>query len=180
MPDFDVNIRPQPDEYSTFYQTYIGMVPDGWCLSLLESQVDQLRVFFARVTEQQASISHPPYTWTIKQVIGHMIDTERVFAERLHHFACNHLQPINGIDQDEFVRNADYLTPSLHSLVNEFTFCRQANNLLVRRVKPTAWLNRGLASGHSVSARALVWMMVGHVMYHMRIVEQRLAGDYES
>jgi uncharacterized damage-inducible protein DinB len=129
------------------------------------------------VTEQQSCVLHAPYTWTIKQVVGHLIDVERIFAERLHHISSNDLQPINGMNQDEYVANADYQSPTLASLVDELLFCRQANLLLVRRIKPSAWDNRGMASGHPVTARALVWMLVGHIMHHMKIVERRLTAS---
>lgn len=167
--------RPERDEFFEYYLTYIRLVPDGQCSALMESQVDQLREFFLAVSEEQASIVHAPYSWTIKQVVGHLIDAERIFAERLHHIAFNDLQPLNGMDQDQYVANADYITPSLQALVSELLLCRQANLLLVHRIKSSAWDNRGVASGYEVTARALAWMMVGHIMHHQRIIERRLA-----
>lgn len=177
MANSNMDRRPEPDEFFEYYLTYIGLVPDGQCLTLLKSQVEQLSEFFAGVSDDQASVLHAPYIWTIKQVVGHLIDVERIFAERLHHIAFNDLQPINGMNQDEYVADADYQSPTLAALVEELLFCRQANLLLVRRIKPTAWDNRGMASGQPVTARALVWMLVGHIMHHMKIVEQRLAAS---
>lgn len=176
MPHSFANIdrRPDPNEYFEYYETYIGLVPNGQCLALLESQVAQLRDFFATVSESQSLALHEPYTWTIRQVVGHLIDAERIFAERLHHFAFNDLQPMNGMKQDEYVANGDYQTPELKTLVAELLLCRQANTLLVQRIKPSAWDNRGLASGYEVSVRALVWMLVGHIIHHMKIVERRI------
>jgi uncharacterized damage-inducible protein DinB len=177
MAESKLDSRPGNDEFFEYYLTYIGLVPDGQCSALLESQVGQLREFFANVSEIQSSVVHHPYTWTIKQVVGHLIDAERIFAERLHHFAFNDLQPMNGMDQDQYVANADYSTPTLQALVDELLFCRQANLLLVRRIKPAAWNNRGMASGYAVTARALVWMLVGHIMHHMRIIQRRLVNE---
>ncbi|MBC7966717.1 MAG: DinB family protein [Fuerstia sp.] len=166
--------RPSPDEYFEFYRKYVDQVPDGDLLTQMDAHVPELRSFFSNVAESDAVICHAPYTWTIKQVVGHMIDSERVFAERLHRFASGDLQPVPGIDQDIYVAGNDYETPALQSLVEELLLCRQANVLLVRRIKPQAWDNRGIASDHPVTVRAQAWILVGHINHHMRIVRQRL------
>jgi hypothetical protein len=166
--------RPGRDEYFEYYDTYVRLVRDGECLALFESQVEELRTFFARVSDAEASVLHPPYTWTIKQVVGHLIDAERIFADRLHRFASGDPQPQPGMDQDPYVANQDYVSPRLGDLVDELLFCRRANQLLVRRLKPAAWDNRGVASGHSITVRALVWILVGHIIHHMEIVRKRL------
>jgi uncharacterized damage-inducible protein DinB len=168
------NRRPGNDEYFEYYDTYIRLVPDGKCFDLLESQIEELRTYFAKVSEADASVLHPPYTWTIKQVVGHMIDAERIFADRLHRFASGEKQPQPGMDQDPYVAAHDYETPTLKSLVDELLHCRRANLLLVHRIRPVAWDVRGIASGHSVSVRALVWILVGHIMHHMTIIGKRL------
>lgn len=166
--------RPGRDEYFEYYDTYIRLVPDGQCLALLHSQVDELRSYFAEVTEAEASVPHPPYVWTIKQVVGHMIDAERIFADRLHRFASGDPQPQPGMEQDPYVANHDYQTPLLGDLVDEWVHCRQANIRLVHRLKPSAWDQRGIASGHAITVRAIAWILVGHIMHHMKIVRARL------
>jgi hypothetical protein len=166
--------RPNSDEYFHYYDTYVRLVPDGRCLELLHEQVQTLTTVFSSVTEAQAMVVHAPYRWTLKQVVGHMIDTERVFADRLHRFASGEPQPQTGMDQELYVANHDYETPTLRSLVDELVLCRQANILLISRLQPTAWNRQGQASAHKVSVRALVWMMVGHVIHHLNIVQKRL------
>lgn len=169
------NRRPSKDEYSDYYETYIGKVPDGDCFSQLESQIGELESFFASVTEAQASTLHPPYTWTIKQVVGHLIDAERIFADRLHRFSCGDPQPQPGMEQDPYVANQDYESPSLKVLLDELLYCRKANLLLIRRLKPSAWDNRGIASGNPFTVRALIWILIGHIRHHMEIVKRRLS-----
>lgn len=169
--------RPELDEAAEFYWTYIRLVPAGDVIEIARDQVPQLQALLANVSEAEAMRLHPPYTWTIKQVTGHLIDTERVFAGRLHRFACGDLQPLPSMQHDSYVANSDYLTPPLTDLLAELLHCRQANSLLLKRIDPSAWDNRGIASGSEVTVRALAFMMVGHICYHAQIISQRLGLD---
>jgi hypothetical protein len=169
------NHRPEKSEYFEFYDTYVQHVPEGDLLANASSQVKELREFFASVPELHSNVLHAPYTWTIKQVVGHIIDTERIFANRFHRFACGDFQPESGMDQDIYIANSDYEAPTLASLVDEWQHLRQANVLLMKRTAPAAWDNVGVASEHNVSVRALGYMLIGHVAYHMKIVRSRLA-----
>ena len=166
--------RPTDSEYADYYGGYIGQVPGYQCAALLESQVTELKKFFESVSEADATIVHPPYRWTIKQVVGHMIDAERIFADRLHRFSSGDPQSQPGMDQDLYVTNHDYESPTLAVLVEEFLYCRRANLLLIQRLRPKAFDLRGTASGHSFTVRALAWILVGHVIHHMKIVRKRL------
>lgn len=169
--------RPSPEEYFEYYETYIRLVPDGQCLSLLQSQVTELTDFFSKVSEADSSIVHPPYRWTIKQVLGHLIDVERIFSDRLLRISSGDKQPQPGMDQDLYVMHQDYQAPSVQSLLEEWKLCRQANILLFKRLKPNAWKMTGTASGYNVSVRALLWMIVGHVIHHFTIIQQRLSSS---
>lgn len=174
-PSHDPHRRPARTEYFEYYDTYIRKVPDGDLLELARAQIGELRDFFGGVTEQQAMTLHAPYTWTVKQVLGHLIDCERIFGNRMHRFGFGDLQPLAGMNQDEYVANNDYVTPALGSLVEELLCCRQANLLLMQRIRPGAWDNQGVASDHPITVRALAWILVGHILHHMEIVRKRLA-----
>ncbi len=168
---------PTEDEYFEYYANYISQVPAGNLVAIAEAQIIEIRDFFRNLTEPQSVILHPPYTWTIKQVVGHLIDADRVFADRLHKFASADFQPLNGMEQDPYVENQDYVTPTLASLVEELVLCRQANILLMRRLKSGAWVHRGIASDHPISVRALAYIQVGHITYHLKILRKRLGID---
>lgn len=172
--NFEPESRPLPDEYAPFYGTYVDLVPDGKCLHLLRTQIADLRQSLQVVEEPAASVCHPPYTWTLKQVVGHLIDTERIFADRLHRFSSGDPQAQPGMDQDAYVAGMDYERPTLAALLDELEHLRKANILLVDRLSAEAWNRRGIASGHSVSVRALLWMLVGHIIHHAKIIRQRL------
>lgn len=174
--NFEPESRPLPDEYAPFYGTYVDLVPDGKCLHLLRTQIADLRQLLQVVEEPAASVCHPPYTWTLKQVVGHLIDTERIFADRLHRFATGEQQAQPGMDQDAYVAGMDYERPTLAGLLDELEHLRKANILLIDRLSSEAWNRCGIASGHSVSVRALVWMLVGHIIHHSQIIHQRLGN----
>lgn len=165
---------PALDEYFEFYAGYVSQVPEGNLVSLAEAQITEMGDFFQNVAESQAVVLHAPYTWTIKQVVGHLIDTDRVFADRMHRFASADFQPLNGMDQNLYVENHDYKTPSLASLVEELLLGRRANVLLLRRIQPAAWDRRGVASDHTITVRALAYIQVGHITYHLKILKKRL------
>lgn len=177
IPSALASIRPSTDEYFEYYDTYISKVPDGNILEQLQRQVTELQTLLGTLSEQTAEQVHAPYTWTIKQVTGHLIDAERIFADRLHKFAMGDTQAQPGMDQDVYINAAEYSTVTLSALLEELLHCRQANVLLAQRLTPAAWARRGIASGHEVTVRALAWMLVGHVIHHARIIERRLTGQ---
>ncbi|HQR06877.1 MAG TPA: DinB family protein [Gemmatales bacterium] len=167
-------LPPGIDEYFEYYHNYIKQVPDGDYHSLLVGQIAELRSVLGDVNENDAMKLHSPYTWTLKQVIGHLIDGERIFADRLHRFASGDFQELPGMDQDPYIINHDYLSPTLSALLEELIHLRQANVLLLRRIKPEAWDHRGVASNHPVTVRALAYILVGHINHHLTIVRKRL------
>ena len=117
---------------------------------------------------------HDPYTWTIRQVIGHLIDAERVFAYRALRFAMGDATPLPGFDQDAYVAAADYSQVPLQNLAEEMFMLRQANLGMFLRFSDKGWASSGEADGKSMSVRALAYVMVGHVRHHLRIIEKRV------
>lgn len=167
--------RPATDEYDPYYGRYISRVPDGDILELLEQQIAEFGDVLGAVPEGQDRVLHQPYTWTIKQVVGHLIDVERVFGYRAHRFACNDLRPILGMEQNDWVDNLDYQAPALTDLAIELKCTRRSNYLFLKRVPAVAWSRTGSADGNTLSVRAIAWVLVGHVTHHLEIIRQRLA-----
>lgn len=169
--------RPEPGEYRDYYATYVDLVPDGDLVSLLAGQITELHEVLDPLTEAQAMTVHAPFTWHIKQVVGHLIDVERIFGNRLHRFSANDLQAVPGMDHHIYVANQDSGSVTLASLVRELECCRDANLLLLSRIRPSAWDLQAEADGHPVSVRAIAWILAGHVIHHLQIIRQRLAGE---
>ena len=168
--------RPEPNEHAEYFGLYISHVPEGDIREFLKTQISEFRSVLDAIAEGDACILHEPYTWTIKQVVGHLIDVERVFGYRALRFGCGDLRPIHGMEQNEWVDHTDYETPTLRQLNEELELSRRANIMFFDRLKPEAWDNRAEADGNIMSVRALAYCIVGHVTYHLKIIESRLAS----
>ncbi len=167
--------RPQTDEYFHYYGNYINRVPEGSdVLAILGSQLDELKTLLHNIDDERACARPAPGEWSIKEVVGHMTDTERIFAYRALRFARNDTVSLPGFDQDEFVKGTDFNRRTLADLLDEFDYQRRANILLFRSLTDEETARRGTASGNPVSARALIYIMAGHVNHHV----ESLKTDY--
>lgn len=167
--------RPQADEYAPFYAGYVERVPEGDDIfALLSHQPDELTSLLANISDAQASARPAPGEWSIKEVVGHVCDTERIFAYRAVRIARGDSTPLAGFEQDDFVNATDFNARSLADLTEEFALQRRANVLCLRSLTEGESIRRGIASDAPVSARALLYIMVGHVMHHV----ESLQTDY--
>ena len=169
--------RPAPDEYAAYYGRYIDLVPASDILAQLESQRGQFVAYLKSVPEPHSTRLHPPYTWTIRQVVGHLSDGERVFGYRALRVGRGDKTPLPGFDENEYARAPEFTKLTLAQLADEFDAVRKSTVLLFESFSPESWTRRGQANGHPVSVRALAYIMVGHVIHHMKIIEQRLASS---
>lgn len=168
-------IRPQADEYPGFDQTYVPRVPDGAdVLDVLRSQPDQLRAMLQNTWDSEASKRPRHDEWSIKEVIGHIADTERVFAYRCLRIARGDTTPLPGFDQDAYVAGTDLNARSLEGLMEEFELQRRANLLCFEALDDFELARSGTVNDQPVSTRALLFLMAGHVMHHL----ESLATDY--
>ena len=160
--------RPQADEYNEFYGGYVASVPESSDLfALMRQQPDELRDLLRDVTDEQANIRPALGEWSIKEVLGHIVDGERIFAYRALRVGRGDATPLPGFDQDKYVLATDFNARSLDDLMEEFTLQRRANLVCFKPFTETELLRRGTASGQPVSARALLYILVGHVIHHM-------------
>jgi hypothetical protein len=158
--------RPGNDEYGEYYGGYIRQVPEVDLFEFLTQQPGMLRDLLKGVDEATAGARPAPAEWSIKEVIGHVIDTERVFAYRALRVSRGDETPLPGFDQNPYVEIADFNGRSLADLLDEFELLRRANLLQFKPLKPEAFTRRGTASGFPISARALLYMMAGHAQHH--------------
>jgi uncharacterized damage-inducible protein DinB len=165
---------PRPDEYFHYYHQYISKAPAKDFLCVFEDQVRQLRQELGNLSDDQVNCLHVPYTWTLKQVIGHLIDVERIFSYRMLRIASGDQTPIPGYEQDSYVDSRNYQSVSMTSLLDELEHLRMANVMLVRRLSSEDLERKGVASGHTTSARANLFILAGHVVHHAEIIKRRL------
>jgi uncharacterized damage-inducible protein DinB len=165
--------RPDSTEYAPYYGKYVSLVPDGDIIANLEAQFNTTRKVLAAIPEERAGYAYEPGKWTIKQLVGHLVDSERVFAYRALRFGRNDPTPLPGFEQDDYVAQANFNARKLVSLVEEFAAVRQANLQLFKSFGHEEWLRRGTASGMGVSARALAYIIAGHELHHLGILKAR-------
>jgi uncharacterized damage-inducible protein DinB len=165
--------KPQPDEYSAYAAGYVNKVPNGPILEVLEYLKESTYNFFSRMTDEQADYAYAEGKWTLKQVLGHMIDTERFFAFRAFCFSRGDKNPLPGFEQDDYVNGAVFEGRSIQSLANEFKAVREATLFLYSSLTDEQSLMIGTANNNPVSVRALVYMTAGHELYHLDLIKER-------
>ena len=165
--------RPEATEYADYYANYISKVRGSDVLSVLESQRLQMLQLFAGRSERDGSFRYAPGKWTVKEVLGHIADTERIFAYRALRIARGDQTPLPGFEQDDYVRSGAFGDRTLAGLTEEFEAVRTASILLLRSFNEEAWSRRGMASQKEVTVRALGFMIAGHQIHHRIILEER-------
>lgn len=168
--------RPAADEFGEFFQGYVDKVESEDVVGFLDQQLQNFQTVFANTSEEAASQLHPPYTWSIKQVIGHLIDGEKIFGYRLHRIAVGDKTPLPGFDHEPYVENLSYDNVTLSELVKEFVALRQAHLLFMKRLPESAWQQKGTASDADFSVRGKAFVMGGHVQHHLVIMKKRLGN----
>ena len=164
--------RPGASEYAPYYEKYVSMI-EGDVLETLERQGAETAALLGGVSEDAAASRYEPGKWSVKELVGHMIDGERIFAYRALRFARGDRTPLEGFDQDPYVAAANSDARTLRSLAEEFGHVRAATLALLRSLDPEAWARRGTASDAEVSVRALAYIIAGHEAHHVRVLRER-------
>jgi hypothetical protein len=172
-----VNQRPEPTEYAPYYEGYVGLVPEHDIQAALTAQLDEVLTLLRPVPEAVGNLRHPPYTWSVKEVVGHLTDGERIFGYRALRISRGDTTPLASFDENEFARAANFDRFPLADLVAEFETGRRNSLWLFRHLPAEGWTRIGTASNNPVSVRALAYIMVGHVRHHLAILRKRLAGE---
>lgn len=167
--------KPQPDEYAPYYERYISRVPEPDVREALSSQIEETLALLRSIPEERGDYSYAPGKWTIKQVVGHICDTERVFAYRALRFARGDRTELAGFDQDAFVHASNFNARRLSDLIDEFESVRRASISLFQPLNDEEWSRRGVANDNPCSVRALARIIVGHERDHV----ESLRAKYE-
>jgi len=165
--------RPDRTEYADFYANYISLVPEGSIEEFLLKQWEELVAFMQGVSEDDASAPQAEGKWSVKQVLGHLCDTERVMSYRMLRFARGDQKELHGFEQDDYVAAGDFNSRVRHDLMVEFKNIRGATIALVGSISPEAEVRTGNANGKRVSVRALAYIIAGHAQNHLQLMRER-------
>jgi hypothetical protein len=164
---------PDRTEAAEYYYKYIDQVAEGDIRDVLQAQHSEALAFFNRIGEERAGFRYAPDKWTIRQVLGHINDTERLFCFRAMWFGRALPEPLPSFEQDLAVLHSGADERPWRSHVDEFAAIRASTVALFRHMPADAWLRRGVASGKSVTVRALAYITAGHFTHHIKILEER-------
>jgi hypothetical protein len=168
--------RPEAGEYAASYAKYVALATEQDVVAALKTDLDETLSLLRGLPEATANTRHAPYTWSIKQVIGHLTDAERIFSTRALRFGRNDPTPVPSFEENSYVDNAAFDSVPFGDLLEEFEHLRRADIALFRNLPAEAWSRTGIASNNPVTVRALVYVILGHARHHMNIVRKRLAG----
>ena len=165
--------KPDSGEFLQYYSRYIDLVPEGDIVATLSSQMDETRKLLRQFPETMATYRYGPGKWTVNEVLGHLIDAERIFSIRALRFARNDSTPLPGFEQDDYVANGNFNNCALSELAAEFEAARASTLFFFRHLDESAWLRRGTASSAAVTVRALAYIIAGHELHHRGILRER-------
>lgn len=165
--------RPTPDEQGSYYSLYIDKVPEGDLFSILVEQMKDTVALLSSLDDAQADYRYAPGKWSVKEVLGHISETERIMCYRLLRVARGDQTPMAGFDEEAFVRTGCFHARGMTDLLEEFTSVRQATLTLLRGVPEEAWTRTGNVSNGVLSARALAYVLSGHEKHHVQVLQER-------
>jgi DinB superfamily len=159
-------MRPQDAEYAPYFSRYIDLVSEADILPVLEAQTGLMQAIVARAGGKER-FAYAPGKWTVREVAGHVADTERVFGFRVLVFGRGDANELPGFDENAYIEHARFDEIPLSDLVEEFALVRQANIRLLKGLADDAWSASGVANGRRITVRALAFLMAGHVRHHL-------------
>jgi hypothetical protein len=166
-------LRPQPGECAPYYDRYISLVHSNDILAAFEDQRRQTLLLLSGRTESDGDLRYAPGKWTVKEVLGHLNDAERIMSYRALRIARGDQTPIEGYEQDDYVRNGPFAQRALPDLIEDYIAVRRATISLFRNLDEPAWSRRGVANKNEITVRALAYIIAGHELHHRRILEEK-------
>lgn len=168
-------VRPESSEYAPFYHGYISTVPDGDVIAFMRENGRELISTLSAVPEDRGGHRYGEGKWTIREVVGHMIDAERIFTYRALRMARGDKTPLPGFEENDYVRTAGSDARTIANLVDELHAVRESSLRLFESLPDDAWARRGTASNAEISVRAIAYIVAGHAAHHLRILRERYA-----
>jgi len=166
-------MKPKPEDYDAIYGGYISLIGDDDIIEVLKEQRKTSEKFLKTFTEKQGNYSYADGKWTVKEVLGHVIDTEKIMAYRALSFARGEKQSLPGFEQDDYVAESNFNKRSLADLINEFITIRESNIILFKSFNEEILIRRGTASESEVTVLALIYIIAGHEKHHMKFLKER-------
>lgn len=165
--------RPEPGEYAPYYDRYISLISGEDILGTLDQQRREMLLLLCGHDESDGDLRYAADKWSVKEMLGHVCDTERVFAYRALRISRGDLTPMEGFEQDDYVKNGPFAREPLSEIIEDYIAVRRATLTLFRNLEEAAWTRRGTANKNEVTVRALAYTIAGHELHHRRILVEK-------
>lgn len=165
--------RPADTDYASFYAGYVSLVPEDDVLSVIETQSSETQRLISSLDEQRATHRYAEGKWSVKEVIGHLTDGERVFGYRAMCIARGETSSLPGFDENEYMKYANFDSWRLGDLAESYALVRRSNIVMFRNFDDEAWNRRGVANNTPVTVRALAYVIAGHERHHLKVLRER-------
>ncbi|HTT17400.1 MAG TPA: DinB family protein [Candidatus Sulfotelmatobacter sp.] len=165
--------RPEPNEYAPYHDRYISLVQGTDIVGTFESQRRQMLVLLCGRDDKDGDFRYAPNKWSLKEVLGHVCDSERIFTYRALRIARGDRTPLAGFEQDDYIRSGPFARLPLAELIEDYIAVRRATLTLFRNLDEPAWTRRGIANNAELSVRAIAYLTAGHELHHRRILEEK-------
>jgi DinB superfamily len=165
--------RPEKNEYAEFYAGYVALVEETDIIAALQNQPNDLQSLFVGISEEKADYRYAVGKWSIRELLGHVVDGERVFSYRALRISRGDETPLAGFEENFYVANSNFSNIELADTLEEFSLLRQSNVLLFKNLTDEMWGKTGTASDATISVCALAYIMVGHIRHHANILRER-------
>lgn len=165
--------RPAKEEYASFYEDYIRLVPEGNVIEILEQQAELVNKVILSLKEEQSNYRYTEGKWSVKEVFGHLIDNERIMSSRLLRIARGDTTPLPGYDEEIYMQGHPFEAYTILDLAEDYAAARHSTVVMLHRLSPEAWLRKGIVNNYTTSARAIAWVIAGHELHHLSILCDR-------
>jgi len=165
--------RPKETEYPPFYAGYVARVPETEILEALREQPTELKRIADSLASDKERYRYAPDKWSVRELFGHLVDSERFFGHRAFCISRADANPLPGFDENFYVTQSTYDSRPLADLVKDFSLLREANSRLLENLEEAAWPREGVANGAKVTVRALAYIMTGHARHHLAVLRER-------
>lgn len=175
----NVDKRPVISEYDSYFSKYVNLVPDGDILEILEQQNKETNILLKDISNTQGLFKYSPNKWSMKEVIGHLTDTERILGYALLCIARGEVISLPNYDKNVYVQSAAFDKHSMEDLLANLSIVRKSTLQLLKSLNSEDWLRRGIANGSEVTVRALVIILAGHELHHRKIIKEFYIGSQD-
>ncbi|MGE5681771.1 MAG: DinB family protein [Bacillota bacterium] len=166
--------RPGENEYSDYYKSYIALIPEGTnIIQALEKQLEEFTEFFSSIPEDKAGYRYAEGKWTIREVLGHLADSERIFTYRALRISRSDDTPLPGFEENDYVAQSNFNNQTMKDLLDHLRYIRMSTISLFKSMDETMAEKVGVANNHKISVRALAYITAGHAWHHIAIIKER-------